>query len=528
MEMRLFESIDIYVETVHKGQVLRWSTVPQVFKPEVDVFKHINQYWSTLPVQTQDQIFEVFERIHKTYNDIWDQDRLMIALRPLVAELFYLHPQESIQFWVNLKSDILVPPSVKTRFDVNEGMIGTRERTYLVDDYKKLIALAISMRLMIPVWGEFINRGRKEFGTIYKEYQAYQLLAHSPVIDCEAMERLRTFIEHTIPKDHPIDGAIINAISREDFPVWVTSITVVRRLCYADVSGIDRDGSSLVTYLYNFIDNKVKTIDSQMGKIMDKTSSETSSDGENNLSKLEGFKVKQTVTSGDICSIQVFIEQAIGYAIKQSQTQVKLEKPNCLLSRMCEDEDFPTLVENSFTAAITSLQNDKLTVPQVSLAGWVLSSLIPVRSLPYLSKIDVISMMAISQAYLWKNDYKDLAVLVTASPKESHNHGMHTITDARLLVSKPTREEFSTYFPYMRRTSSRAKNIRPINLVTNSIDDISEQFSRYSWISNIPVSWTTDREIQNRSRFLIPSNIREQLTKLVISLEDKLLKETTI
>ena len=534
MELRIVKhglaSAASEVETIHGGKSFVWNLIGQVLQDGFDAFDHINRYWASLPHEAQSNIFNVYERIHDAFQRFYDES-LAMTLRPLIAELFFLHPQENVQLWVQLKSDVLIPSSIKSKFDPTAGMAGTPERTYLTEDYKKLVPLAITMRIMIPIWGEFISRSRKDLGTVFKEYQAFQLLANSPVLRCEAMERLRTFVEHTISREHSLDSAIIYGISSEDFPLWVMAHAVVRRLCYADVRGLDQKGSSIVTYLYNFIDQKVSTLDSQMGTVKDKRNLESAGEGENNLSKLEGFKIKQAVPIGDISIINQYIRMSMRTVLKPKKQQPQFNlfqfqdyptKPT-LIQRLSADPEFPAIVKQAYGAA-SHLMNEALTHPQVTIAGWVLSEYIPIRALPYMQKVDVISMIALAQAYLWHHKHYDLAILVAAIPRLNVGTEVNIISDSKLRTPKTVTEEISTQYPYLKRTNSRAKNVKMFSATLTSIDNITDALSRYTWTSTLPVAWNPGPDFVHGARYTLPSDIREKIGRLILEINVNLEK----
>lgn len=529
MQLRIVKnsqaSGSIEVETVHDGKTRSWNTLSSVFDPPMregfDVFEHINRYWAQLPNEIQENIFNVYERVYDAFNKFWEQESLAKALRPLIAELFFLHPQESVALWVQLRSDIQVPPSIKPRFDPSLGMTGTPERTYLTEDYKKLVPLSITMRIMIPIWGEFIFRGKKDLGTVFKEYQAYQLLAHSNILQSQAMIRLSTFVSHTITRDHSLDAAIISGIGTEDFPTWVLAHAVVRRLCYADVRGLDQKGSSLVTYLYNFITQKTSSLDAQLGPIKPKPD-QSQGDGENNLSKLEGFKVKQAVPIGDIAIVSCYIQNAMRYANSTKKAMAEM-RPNSLLSRLCPDPAFPSLVKQAGQSA-SHLMKERISPCQVNIAGWILSEYVNIRAIPHLQKLDVIAIIALAQAYLWYNGHYELAALITAAARD-RGRQVHSIGDGNFRipkVSKALTEEIVVEFCYLRRSNSRAKNVKLNNPVIDAIETVTEQLMAYNWSSNLHPTWDLGPAYVQGSRLMVPGDIREQLGKLILEIDNRI------
>ena len=142
---------------------------------EYDVFEHINAYWVLLEKQNKqivDKIFNLYKQIRIMFDETWDRNQLTQQLYQLVADLLDQHDLSDVQHWVLFHSDILFPDAtiLKTDYVTSPDRPGTREQTYLKEDYVKLISMAVVLRTMIPIWGEFIGRTRSEAGTTFKEY----------------------------------------------------------------------------------------------------------------------------------------------------------------------------------------------------------------------------------------------------------------------------------------------------------------------------------------------------------------------
>ena len=111
---------------------------------------------------------------------------------------------------------------------------------------------------------------------------------------------------------------------------------------------------------------------------------------------------------------------------------------------------------------------ERLTNPQVAIAGWVLSQWIPIRSIPYLQKTDVVAMILLSQAYLWRKGYKQLAILQTASARPKTSQDSHVVGDSKQRMPRATSDEINEAFPYLRRTNSRAKNVKMLSALLST------------------------------------------------------------
>ena len=508
----------------HKTQELLWNISTDVTKEsmkkerEFDLFEQINQYWAYCEEATQDMIFEVYRRIHAAFDMHGRIEPLIQALRPLVRDLFELHPQADIDYWVRMHSTLIVPSSIHRVFDPNTDLSWTREKTYLEEDYRKLIPMAISMRIMIPVWEEFMIRTRDDISTIFKEYQAFELMAYADVMQCEAMQRLEVFVRDTIPKDRSVEAAVLSGIGSEDFPGWVLAVTVVRRLTGADVRGLNSD-ATLVTYLYNYISMRSGSLENRIGSIKPKRLEKPSSSDEgNNHSRLEGYKIKQAIAAGDIAIIRHYIRYSLDQALGMEPMT-----PLSLLNRLSPDPQFPRLIAESWQS-VQVLKSEVLTSSQTGIAAWVLSNYISPRALPYLNKTDVLRLIAIAQAYMWIIGHRELAALCSGISRSYLETNENTISDTKSRMSTENLEAFGSIFPYLRRASSKAKATSKTNRSTSmaltSVSAMVENITLYQWTLTLPPHWleqlTGNAQVR---RFKIPVNIRDLLAALVIHVE---------
>jgi hypothetical protein len=517
-EKTLAGTFDVVIQ--HKTEELIYSITEEVIRTSqkygFEHFEEINAYWAQIPIVQQDVIFDTYRKIYTVLNESSDIQSMTRALRPLVTLLSDLHPLDDLDYWIWLKSPLLVPTGIKRVFNPEEDTSWTREKTYLEDDYRKLVTLTLSMRALLPVWEEFILQTKKETGPTFKEYQAFDLISNAHVMSSEAMRRLEVFVVNTIPKDRSKEAAVFSGVSSEDFPEWILAVTVVKRLTSADIRGINSD-HTLVTYLHNYIDQRSKSLENRTGKIKPKYNSESSGTDENsNHSKLEGFKIKEAIAEGDITSIRRYIALSIDQAYgREPATGLSL------INRLSPDTDIARLIQMSCESTKV-LFGEELTYHQITIAGWVLANYIPCESIPYLNKSDILSMIAISQAYLWSKGHYALAGLVSAVPRNYVDIGGNIIADSKTRMSGDNVTRFGQMFPYLKRTSSRAKNAKSTNTSLTSIDTVVEGISCYQWTLTLPPGWIAQLQgSETVIRFRIPENIRDLLAALVIELDNK-------
>lgn len=514
-EKSLGGTYDVTVQ--HKAEELRFSITEEVIRTAqkygFEHFEEINAYWAQTSQDFQEEVYLTYCKIYTVLNESIDIQSMTKALRPLATKLIDLHSLEDLDYWIWLKSPLLVPNGIKRVFNQEEDTSWTREKTYLEGDYRQLVTLTLAMRVLLPVWEEFILQTKKETGSTFKEYQAFDLISNAKVMTSEAMRRLEIFVVNTIPKDRSKEAAVFSGVSSEDFPEWILAVTVVKRLTSADIRGINSD-HTLVTYLHNYIDQRSKSLENKTGKIKPKYSSEsTGSDENSNHSKLEGFKIKEAIAEGDITSIRRYIQYSIDQAFGREPVN-----DLSLIRRLNNDPSFAQIVIRSVESTRV-LFNEQLTYHQITVVGWVLSNYIPCEVIPYLNKSDILSMLALSQAYLWSKGHYHLAGLISAIPRNYVDVGGNIIADSKSRMSSENVTKLTRMFPYLKRTSSRAKTAKSTNQALTAIDNVVEGVSCYQWTLTLPQEWTAKLQgTEVAIRFRIPENIRDLLANLVIDL----------
>lgn len=491
------------VNLEHGNESIAWNIAlfdKMSFSGEFDIFEQINGYWEHLPKADQDKIFDVYKRIRDVFDAIWETNELTKQLHALIKELYTYHELSDIKHWKDFHSNLMLPDGLREAFKESHETPGTRERTYLKDDYHWLVTLSIALRAMIPVWGEFIARTKKDTGTTFKEYYAFQLLAYANIYKSEPMERLRVYVEHSLPLDKSKAAAILGGISSEDFPLWVLGLVVVRRLSVGDVRGTDPN-SSLVTFIYKYIGQKVKGHDNSfIGMVKDKPFEGHGQEGENNLSRLEGYKVKQEIPAGDIAIIGFYAQDI-----------------NALALKIAPDIDL-NLVRLS-EQSVQALSHEQIWPPQIALMQWVLKQqqAIPPRGLQHLSKTSILRCMAVTQALLWHRKHYELAALLSAVEQSNVDEQQLGGTDSRARISKEQMEVLETLFPYSRRPSGKQKVAKRPNPAAESIDSMSVLFSEHDWKLTLPSEWVGQiTGNKNNRRYAVPHDVKIKLASLAI------------
>ena len=465
-----------------------------------DVFAQINQYLSTLSEIDKDTLFGIYSGIRNTFDSVWEPGPMTIQLSKRVTELLDFFDYDSVNHWVLFSSNIFIPTDFKKEYISSIDRNGSREQTYLCTDYTKLVTLSLIMRVMIPVWGEFISRIRQDKGTTFKEYYAFQLLRHSKIINSEPFDKLRVYIDRTVGSEANSQNTIINGISSENFPEWILGLVAVRRLCIGDIRGTEFK-ANLVTFIYAFITQKTSGIESVGANIIkEKTFSDSSTDADAKLSMLERYKIKAPISIGEIVSLEVSIKdpREIAFRLSSSMTDALF---------------------NDAMASAQHLNNHVLLDPQMTLLRWIMKPVISPRGIMYLPKPTIVNYLGVCQAVLMARGHPYLALLCTSFADITDQNTFISGVDSRTRIPKDLIEELNILYPYFKRTGNKKTQIKPVNMTLNAIDILVSDLSIAVWNMTASNEHIAQQFGSGHSRRIpITPSVRVDIAKLIIEL----------
>jgi hypothetical protein len=497
-------SVTPEVRIEHKGESLSFSISVfgrDSFQGGYDVFEHINQYWATLPDVTQDEIFSIYKEIEKGFTVIPNKSELIQFTSQQVKRLIQIHDLEQIHYWICFHSDIRIPASVPDEYVRNTDNNSTEEKTYVKYEYRYLTALSMLLRCMIPVWGEYISNTRRDTGTQFKEFYAFQLLNTSEIVHSAPMEKLRKYIDKNIGIAVNEASNILNGISSEDFSYWLLSLACIRRLSTADIRG-DDEHPHLVTLIYKFIIQKTRNSDSNFqNNVKEKKFDDRAADSENKVSTLERYKIKTNISLGEIVELE--------YACNVPQLAMRLSH------RLT-----PELLERSLHTA-QELKDKHLLDPQMTLLRWVFKHVLSPKGMMYLPKPTIVDAIGAMEAVLWSRGHKYLAILSSAYPLLEENQITLSPTDGKMRIPQEYLDRMDQLYPYTRSASSKKTQGKPVNLAVESINTLCDNLSMFTWKPTAhpemlqEVLGTTARKLP-----IIP-DIKTDICKLVIEIGER-------
>lgn len=510
-----FKTTGIYCYVEHEGTRLEWTASDVLNKKKMenfDVFEHVNDFIKILSPIAQEKIWQAyqdsFDILRAGNQPVVLVQHLQKQVKIIYDEIAQDKAEQFIQEMIYARR-IGIPKRYVEVYVQSDDKPGSREKTYTRQDYIKLIALSLSLRFLIPIWGEFISLTKGESGTTHKKLVAYSLLAKTDLIKAGAIEKLTTYIGQNLKEDRSLTSAVVAHIGREDYVPWLLAGLVVERVCSGDIRG-QEDSVCLVVTCYNYISplTKASGQPNNLGDMIRRKEFSSGEGGDQDPSRLEGYKIKAQHSQGQIAPFQVYLRDSnLHNVAKQLYPGVDL----ALLER--------------FKQANMELLKNEVSHCQVCLMAWILKPVFSPRAAFHLRKewnathgSSLINGLSLAQTVLWQSvKHRKLALMITALPMTNevthHIGGYGTIS--RILKEQTTK--LGELFPYQRIPRGKP-NTKVFNPAVNAINLVSDGFTASDWMLTVPSDILTEflqADTKIHRRVSAPHEIKILLADLV-------------
>lgn len=494
------------------------------------IFRDINGFWESLTQSEQAAYWDLYVEAHAVFMNVFDMKESQTLLTDIVRRILDLPSLDKLSHWVIYRSGIRFPTDLKESFEDagggNASYPHRREKTYLRGEYVELAILTITLRLIVPIWAEFIRATRREVGGNSKELEAYRLLFTSKAHESPAMARLQEYIQvsvNTLQSGEDNSTAILNGMGKIEFYDWMLALTMVRRLAICPISAID-DLSNIITNVYQYVKVGVRGSNKKHGKkfggkVTLRKANEVGDDGQKKTSA-EVYKIKQEIPDGIRVLMQVYFDdpriplyRALGLTRKGSMDLVA-DKPEGLDQRLSD-----------CLAWIEQTPDFEVLPHHVTLVQWTLSHIFSPRAVPLLNLDSLKRAMAVTQVILWEWDFYDLAGLVTAKAYEMDDDMMVGASETRGRIPKEVMDELNRRWPHTQPARGK-QSFRQSNVAAKAIDAICDLMTLSDWVMCCPPALVEKASRNGQSRyFTIPSDIRGTLSNLLIRVDTLIAQE---
>lgn len=491
---------------VHGSDEIEWQMVERTKRDaDLDIFEQINGYWADQPTSWQDSVFVLYANIREAMYDAADVQQLMRSLFTPVAELLDRHDVKHVHEWLNIRSAIRVPSSVPDEYNEEEGSRRTRSKTYTRDDYLSFATLSVTLRVVLPVWGEFMAITKRDVRASWKESFAYILISQAKLMHCPAMQRLHNYVESMVPADQDRADAILNGISSQDYNEWIMAITVVRRVAIADVRGLG--DKNVIAYIFSYLAARTSSWNnSTAGGVQPKRNPENYGvDSESKLSRFEDYKIKQRTSAGDTEIIEH-----------------ELTMPHRIAQAICKT--LPMELLDASLVSVQALEDKEILSEQGAIASFVLARWIPARAVELFQKRSLMTAIAIAQAVLWHHKHYDIAALLSATEHDNQLERRAGVYGKQPSVPPELLAEIDRLYPFHKRVAQKSKTPKEKNNTIIRIEQLASAFKDEDWRLTLPAEWLPQvAENMVGRRYTAPADLKIKMIQLMIQIGSRAL-----
>lgn len=496
----------IHVE--HRGETLEFngSAYQQAFKKgSYEPFTQLNKFWNRQDPEMQDRVFELYREAKEIFNGTFQVNSLILQLRPVVEELLDMHDTEDFERWTRFHGGIWIPEELDVEYKYSHEKPGSREQTYLVSDYWELVFMVIKLRVISPIWGEFVEATKKESGATFRDLNAYYLISKTKFISSPAMERLNHYVAKNV-KQNDIDiRSSINGIGSETFLTNLIANILVRFLVVASLTREPTD-THLVQVVHKTLRNRLSQNESHQNAILEKLNPGEDDSSEDSSSRAEKYKNKPLVPPGDFTVVEKYTEYVYQIAARLLLKNELTEQEMAELDRALESAD--------------QLSSHVVEECQIQLIRWVVSPIISARALWDINKASNLRLAGIAQFVLWNTGFKDLAGIPTARSMNAEGYGAYG-NESRAHIPKALVDKLNELYPFYRRHPTK-KVANPTNEAIEEIKKLSDDLSDHTWFLNLSDEQIAEfRGSSANKTYRVGYDIRIRLAEYVIHVQQR-------
>lgn len=429
--------------------------------------------------------------------------------KAIVKDLFDFLSLEDMTNYV--KNVIKVKPLDVLLDEFDENMKrdgkGTRNQTYLKDDYLNFIALSMYFKISVLPVLLFGNIKQGYLNKINKEYMLLHFYKGYPIFKSEPIIKIVNWVNELIEKhsDEPnlIDSFVFSyGIPKMEMVNYILAIILFQRVFSYNYL-TDGTEVNIINKIYKFVSDKLKQRHSATNGVTNKDLLRNR-EGEDPESILESYRVVSNLSYGYIEEF-LWATKDIDHIIKQLPEEQR-KHTDVKLAKNIKDQ-------------IRDMANEEITDLQIFILTAIFKTIIDSRAIYYLGIDNIINLIAVAFTYLWSIGNKSLALLIV-SKKISREENVTTVSSIvnKERVSKDLKEELDILFPYQLPHADEHKN-----LALESIIDLSTEFYKDSWLPLCNKTYT--EQGLTISNNINDENIRLELVKFVITNEKIILKE---
>lgn len=485
------EVLDLSAGSYHSAAIINRDTL----------FKETNEFLASLPREDQDRLWLLYRKVHEylSSEDLRTSYLIRGEIEAVVKAMYKIITYDVVRSWVD-QARLPIPSDVSDKFvEYNERGRNYRTRTYIREDYVGMQAMALGLRLVVPVWGLYIQNVASTHGNGYKESEAVKLVELAGMDKWPPYIRMMEYIEASVDKEISMT-MVMAGLSSEEVPRHLMAMALVRKISIGPLATTsDRD--SMAKILFNYVTGTHLRMDGRFqsvtGVVQAKRHRSLDKGDEDNSSVWDDYGQTTEITEGDRQLLEVFSE-----------------KVDIIVNRADETLDIARVQQ--CVAICSRFEERKVEDFQKAIIFWVIRTISP-EARELLLKRTEFRLMGIAQAILDHWGFYELAILVSAEEYFSEDGETYMPSETRNKITKQQAEILDKQYPYWRQETKRQEPGKRGNVAVTAIDMVVD------WMSGRAFKPHAPRDIIERVPMLaqtgymyISGDIKRQLADMII------------
>jgi len=472
------------------------------------VFQVLNKYLEYKGDSFKHKLYNILKM---SYDDILvnsmseNLDPLPISIVHNILDLFKL---EDVTKFIKDNKIVRVPSVLGNSYDGlrEQNDQGSREQTYLIDDYYELMALITIIKATLPVVGMYVTLKKSSISPSLKDYVILNFYMGDNIYNSKPFSKLLAYIEKLVgiasQKEDFAKRIIEKNLPKDDMGEYVLASAVFQRLAYTNEID-DVEDKNAITKLYSFVINNIKlkaTENSSNIRIKNPVGN-GGNDTNESESEMETNRTPVDITFG-------FIEEF----------QYSLEKASVILSQLGLNKYKALLAEVYPYFANIPMGN----IPDfnVNIAFWIIKDLIDFRASDYVDLEKVINVLSVAFVYCIVNEHFDVANIIASHTLDEVEDVFKYHTGHKNKISKENKDIINTLFPYVNIVTIKDVETE-VSYIETVINKTTVEMGKSALIS-ILTSELHNEIFGNTNKVIkINQNIKNLLAELIIDINKK-------
>lgn len=505
-------------------------------------FELLNRYLDYKGEEFKDELYKHYYDVYEMLGDFYLGKDLNSGVTPPYqdfAKIFKMFDIEDIYHFLKNVFKLNVPGNLPDVFDnsIIQDRKGTREQTFIKDEYIYLAALIVLIKATFPivtryaemVSSEFKNNNPKQ-AHLFKIYTTFDHINHSV-----PMEKLYSFTEKLVNTEdlteEEIQKRVIELVipSKEMIPFRLGQL-VLHKLPLLTVVDDNRD-INIVKAIYTFIITKLKSQYGSSDSIKQKTVRKETGDqdGGGNESHMEAYKIVGDLRVGEQVKLREFFSTTDHILHSMCYEQKNLVTQPIVTNNNGKEVRFTYQDIYEWTAAYANHREDDLEENgyrihdnTILLLTTIFKGQVDPRFKDYLNLDNVRNMITLGFMYLWNLGFKDLALLLfsTYNIKDS---SIITITTSsnKSRIPDTMLQELESLFPL--RTAPTKTNPNGELLIKSWVEELGNSYYSLNMISLAPEDLIYEVFGRTDTRIPISKDLKVMIAEYLIK-NEKIIK----